>query len=832
MAHSNASYTRDLFARASRSWTTAPPAVRFAMGLVLIAAASFALSRLGLALTPGASRVALFWPAAGLIFGALVVSDRRRWPALLVAAGLPVAAFNAHAGQPAPLVAAFAVGNALEPALGAFVALRLCGGRPRLSHPGHLLAFVVAGPLLASGLLDLFSASVLSAVAGLPLVPVWQHLWTGSGLGILVAGSLILAWTEPRAPHAAASPWARLEPGALVLTCVLAVWLVFLRAPEDARPFQVVVLPPLVWITLRLGFRGATTAAFVFVIVALASAVAGRGAFAGTGPQAVVHAQVFCFVVVLTNLFLANAVEGRQRAAESLRRSEEKYRLLVENQTDLVVKVDAGGRFLFASPSYCRTFGKTEAELLGTNFMPLVHEDDREPTARAMEALHRPPYAAYMEQRALTVQGWRWFAWADTAVRDASGTVVEIVGVGRDVTERRQIEDRLRHAEKLEGIGRLAGGVAHDFNNQLTAILGSVEYLSSRGLAGEAQETVNAIRDAALRSAGLTRQLLAFARKQPTRTALVDLDAIVVAVRGLLEHSIDKRITVATRLASRPAAVAGDPDRLHAAVLNLALNARDAMPDGGTLTIATRALAVPPERAGPLGIAPGRYLELAVADTGVGLSEEAVSHLFEPFFTTKPLGKGSGLGLAEVYGTVRAHGGGVAVTSAPGAGTTIALLLPAAEVPRAEPAPQPASEAVAERLRVLVVDDERNVRASLALLLRGNGCEVVECDGTREAVRAQAAHAGRYDVAIVDVMMPEMTGAEVIEALRATAPGLPVVVSSGFHEGGAVEALRAQAGVSFLDKPYTLEELRRTMRAAVAEPRRVTPAPTAPLRST
>ncbi|HYD40939.1 MAG TPA: MASE1 domain-containing protein [Anaeromyxobacter sp.] len=818
MAHSNSSYTpRDLVAFASRVWSTAPAKVRLAAGLLLFAAANFALSRLGLALTPGPGRVALFWPAAGLIFGALLVSDRRRWPALLVAAGLPVAAFNAHAGQPAALVAAFAIGNALEPTLGAVGVLRICGGRPRLSHPGHLLAIVVAGPLVASGLLDLLSAWVLSRIEGAPLVPVWHHLWTGSGLGIIVAGSLVLAWTEPRATRGASPAWARMERGGLVLACALAVWLVFLRPPEAARPLQVVVLPPLVWIALRLGLRGAATSGFVFVVVALASTVAGRGAFASAGPQAVVHAQVFCFVVVLTNLFLANAVEGRQRAADSLRRSEEKYRLLVENQTDLVVKVDANGRFLFASPTYCRTFGKTEAELLGTNFMPLVHEEDRELTARAMEALHRPPYSAYVEQRALTAQGWRWLAWADTAVRDATGAVIAIVGVGRDVTERRQIEDRLRHAEKLEGIGRLAGGIAHDFNNQLTAILGSAEYLSGLDLPREARDTVSGIREAALRSAGLTRQLLAFARKQPTRTMLVDLDAIVRDVCGLLERSIDKRITVTARLATRPRSVAGDPDRLHAAVLNLALNARDAMPDGGTLTIATRALEVPPERAGALGVAPGHHLEITVTDTGVGLSEEARSHLFEPFFTTKPVGKGSGLGLAEVYGTVRAHGGSAAVTSAPGAGTTVTLLLPAAEVPTQAAPPPSGPERLAEGLRVLVIDDEVNVRRSLALLLRGNGCVVQECDGSRDAVRERAAQAGSFDLAIVDMMMPDMTGAEVVAALRAAAPRLPVVVSSGFHEGGEdVEALRATPRLSFLDKPYTEEELRRTIRAAVA----------------
>ena len=357
-------------------WAGLPRAARATAGLLLFAAASFGLSRLGLALTPGPASIALFWPAIGLVFGALLVSDVRRWPALLIAAGLPIAAFNALAGQPPTLVASFAFTNALEASLAAWLVLRLCGGRPRLVQTGHVLALVLAGPLAVSGVCAFLSATTLWALYGQPLGSLWPNLWAGSGLGMMAVGTFVLAWTEPRTRHAGAVARAPLEPLALLATSSAVAWLLFLRPASGPLSLQVLLLPPLVWTALRYGLRGATGGGLLMILLALAATVAGRGVFAAGAAapaRAAVEAQVFCFVVVLTNLFLASAGEDRQRAAEALRGNEEKYRLLVENQTDLVVKVDVGGRFLFVSPSYCRTFDKLEADLLGKQFMPLVH---------------------------------------------------------------------------------------------------------------------------------------------------------------------------------------------------------------------------------------------------------------------------------------------------------------------------------------------------------------------------------------------------------------------------------------------------------------------------
>jgi PAS domain S-box-containing protein len=513
-------------------------------------------------------------------------------------------------------------------------------------------------------------------------------------------------------------------------------------------------------------------------------------------------------------------VSARERADEARRDSEEKYRFLVENQTDLVVKVDTQNRFLFASPSYCRTFGKTEQELLGNTFIPVVHADDREATLLAMRALERPPHTCYVEQRCLTVNGWRWFAWADTAVVDGSGAVQAIIGVGRDITDRRTIEERLRRSEKLEAIGRLAGGVAHDFNNQLTGILGGAEILR-RALADRPDllDVVEELRGAALRSAGLTKQLLAFARKPSARLVAVDVSRLVDEVSALLRRSIDRRIEVRVSPVPPGASVRGGPDRLHAALLNLALNARDAMPWGGVLSIETAIVELDATRCAalPFDLEPGPHVEIAVRDTGVGFSEEARAHLFEPFFTTKELGRGSGLGLAEVYGTVQAHRGAIAIDTAVGKGTSVTVWLPLV-AGEASPAARETDPLAAIRpLRVLVADDEPNVRKTLGMLLRSNGHTVLECVNGRDAIARHARDWREVDVVILDLMMPDVGGDEVVVKLLDHNPAARIVISSGY---GAAALDSRVAELVFLQKPFTAQQLAAALASALKPERR------------
>ncbi|MFL5456221.1 MAG: response regulator, partial [Myxococcales bacterium] len=380
-------------------------------------------------------------------------------------------------------------------------------------------------------------------------------------------------------------------------------------------------------------------------------------------------------------------------------------------------------------------------------------------------------------------------------------------------------ERNLLQAQKMETVGRLAGGVAHDFNNQLTAILSNSEHLV-HALRGNEAAAAGGIRDAALRSARLVNQLLAFARKEPSRLVAVDVHRTVDEVVALLSRSIDKRILLRTRLEGAPSLVRGDPDRLHTALLNLALNGRDAIPDRGMITFETRRVELDAAACAalPFDVSPGPHLEVRVVDTGVGLSEMARAHLFEPFFTTKGASMGSGLGLAEVYGTMQTHQGAITVESVAGRGTTFALFLPMAEVapPQPEQGAAPEQLAPSRPLRVLIADDERNVRLSLGLLLRTSGHEVIECANGEQALRTHEANANRIDVVILDMMMPDMSGKEVLAKMRDVTPSVPVIVSSGFSSGSALEEIRRERAV-FLGKPYTTEQLERALAEACNE---------------
>ena len=511
-------------------------------------------------------------------------------------------------------------------------------------------------------------------------------------------------------------------------------------------------------------------------------------------------------------------VGPRKRAEEALRRSELRYRHLVENQHDLLVEADVDGRLRFASPSYCRLFGKTEEELLGERFMPLVHAEDRGATLQALEKLFLPPHACVVEQRVMTQDGWRWVAWSDKAVLDERGDVVSIVAVGRDITAQRAMEERLRQSEKLQAIGQLAGGVAHDFNNQLTGILSAGELLAQAlERDPDLRELAEMIVTAAEHSTRLTRQLLAFARKGTLQTVPVDMHGTVQDVMALLRRSIDKRIVIRHDLAARPSTTLGDSAQLHNALLNLALNARDAMPEGGELTFSSRVAALSREHieASRLDVAPGRYLALDVADTGSGMSEETKAHLFEPFFTTKDVGKGSGLGLAAVYGTIKNHRGGVEVASEPGRGSTFTLYLPLVETASRQEDSELVPAVEAHR-RILVVDDERVVRDVLRRLLEKAGHQVLVADGGNEALELYRKNHHHLDLVIVDVMMPDMDGRDVLALMREVNPAVRAVLSSGYSVDG--EGAQTTDGVRLLQKPYTLEEVTRVVAESLATP--------------
>ena len=511
---------------------------------------------------------------------------------------------------------------------------------------------------------------------------------------------------------------------------------------------------------------------------------------------------------------------------DSLRRSREDYRLLVENQTDLVVKVDPDGRFLFVSPSYCTTFGKSREELLGQQFMPLVHEDDRAATAKAMENLCRPPHTAYIEQRAMTRDGWRWLAWSDTAVLDDQGQVVAIIGAGRDITERKEAEEirrslseQLLQAQKMEAVGRLAGGVAHDFNNMLGVILGHTELAlrqldPAQPLAGSLQE----IRRAAERSAALTRQLLAFARRQTVAPKVLDLNDTVEGMLKMLRRLIGEDIDLAWLPGKHLEPVRIDPSQIDQILANLCVNARDAIGDTGRITIETaRADFDEQYCAQHSGFLPGEYILLAVSDNGCGMTKDVLDNLFEPFFTTKETGKGTGLGLATVYGIVNQNNGFINVYSEPGQGTTFKIYLPrhaSAEGPGlAESAVPPTVEG---HETILLVEDEPMILDMTKAMLELQGHTVLTAASPAEALQIARDHDGPIHVLMTDVIMPGMNGRDLADRLQTHLPDLRCLFMSGYTANVIAHHGVLEAGVHFIQKPFTAGELAAKIRETLS----------------
>ncbi len=384
----------------------------------------------------------------------------------------------------------------------------------------------------------------------------------------------------------------------------------------------------------------------------------------------------------------------------------------------------------------------------------------------------------------------------------------------QDAEERRRAEERIREVHKMEAIGLLAGGVAHDFNNLLTGILACSSEIAEDAPPGSTtREAARTIEQAGKRAAELTRQLLGFARRGKLRVAPVDLHAVVGEVVRFLERTLGQRIAVISRLEASRASVLGDAGQLQQAILNLAVNARDAMPAGGTLTLATSLVEVG-ERdlaAHPTARA-GCYVALAVVDTGVGIPREILDRIFEPFFTTKEAGGGTGMGLATVYGIATSHGGFVEVESEVGRGARFTLHLPAHDgAPCSEVAP--AARPIEPR-RVLVVDDEALVRTATQHALERMGCVTVGADGGAAAVTFLRENPRAVDLAIVDLAMPGMDGVDTFRALREVEAGLPVVIASGYGHNGRVQEVLDAGAVDFLQKPWSSEELAAAVRRA------------------
>ncbi|HKB58226.1 MAG TPA: response regulator [Lacunisphaera sp.] len=512
---------------------------------------------------------------------------------------------------------------------------------------------------------------------------------------------------------------------------------------------------------------------------------------------------------------------SRRQAEEALRESEQRFREMADNIREVFWSASLDGRQIhYVSPAYEQIWGRSLIELLAnpSSWLETVWPEDRPRVTHALEQLAQgTPY--HIEYRIPRADGHRWIEDRGYPVRNAHGRVERMVGVAVDITDRKQLEGQLMQAQKMEAIGQLAGGIAHDFNNTLTVINGYAKLMLDMGdQTLIAQERLRMIYTAGMRVGNLTRQLLLFSRKHAVNKDVLELNELIEEIAKMLGRLIGEDVNLELRLGPTPRFVTSDPSMLEQVLMNLAVNARDAMPGGGHLTIATelRSISAAAAAENPARRA-GEFVCLSVRDTGNGIPPEILPRIFEPFFTTKAIGVGTGIGLATVFGIVQEHQGWIEVETAVGAGTCFQVFLPtvpltevAARVTFQEPFDRKGSETI------LLVEDEIMVREFAVAVLQHYGYRILQAGSGVQALETWKWHHARIALVITDLVMPDgVSGIDLARTLRAENPALKMILTSGYAHDIAAKIHALPKELPFLQKPYLPNTLARMVREAL-----------------
>jgi PAS domain S-box-containing protein len=798
------------------------PVIYLARSL-LLGAVYLGAALLGLQYASIGQSISLVWPPTGIAIAALTMLGPRYWPSVVLGA------FLANAATSVPLTAAagIALGNTLEALVAAHFLRRLTGPRPRLDHLSHVRALVLLGAPLGAmvsaviGSASLWLTGVIPAAALPGAIAVW---WTGDLLGALVVAPLLFAWATR--PDSRQSTRRLAEVLLLCVGTVLAVEIglggLLPSRVLAAVNYPYLLFPFVIWAALRFGARGASLMTFTVAAVAVGHTVSGGGPFANPNAGRTLF-EVSCYLgaVAVTGLVLAGAVRlERDQATAALAHSEERLRRALDAARMGVWVWSVETNTLSWDDNLRALYGLAPADRITgyDDFLARVHPDDRALVAETVRRILNEGGDLDYEFRVVLPDGrTRWIADQGEIRRDQQGRPVYLTGICTDVTERRMSEERLRQAHRMESVGRLAGGVAHEANNQMSVVLGASEFILRRSDVPEpVRVDVEFIQKAAQRTAAVTAQLLAFSRRQILKPEVLDLNAVIRKWEPVLRRLMGEDCRVVMRLAPAIGMVRADPGQLEQVLLNLGLNARDAMPRGGTITIETSSaeLSADYARGKPgMEIQAGPYVVLAVSDTGHGMDPETLSHIFEPFFTTKGIGQGTGLGLSTVYGIVKQSNGDVWVYSEPGQGTVFKIYLPVRTGPGSAAGKSSVPRSARPGETILLVEDETPLRSVMRRSLEDAGFTVLEAGSAAEAIRLVAAeNSNPISLVLTDVIMPGQGGRELADRIAELRPGIPVLFTSGYTDSDIERRGLLEPGAAFVQKPVTPDALVRAVR--------------------
>lgn len=718
---------------------------------------------------------------------------------------------------------AVAMASTLSAFAGAYAIRKFVGQAGRFDRVSDVLALIVAAVITTA--LCPTIALTLQAVSGIDtwngFATRWSLEWFGDLAGAVIAAPALLVWARDPRPRTIGAT--RAEFIALHASLVVVLFLAFdlVRPAYVGYALAFVAVPYVIWTVLRFGQHGAVATILVFATISTWQTIHGNGPFSQLGVvENSIYFQAFIVVLSLGTQILAAAIAERERAREELGFQMSLLEAQHEGSIDGIVVVDDEGIVRTANRRFTALW-RLSADPVGSRAEECfrhVRAHLSEPqafVARVAQLAARPAEPGSGE---IVLVDGRTLEWHAAPIHGPGGVRYGRAWFFRDITERRRLEEQLRQAQKMEAVGRLAGGIAHDFNNLVTAVQGHARLLlEDLSPDHPLRPDLVEIRDAAERAASLTRQLLAFGRKQVYRPRVIDLNAIVVDTVRMLGRLIGEDIELETALDPVLGHVRADPGQIQQVIMNLALNARDAMPAGGRITISTANVEDAPAHGLANGGWPGGWVLLSVRDTGTGIPADVREHIFEPFFTTKPPGKGTGLGLSTVYGIVQQSSGYIVVDSEVGRGTDMRVYLPRVGSPL--DAPEPVSVET-EPIRgdgqtILVVEDDAAVRSLARRALERMGYVVYEAASGADALSRFANLGCQLDLLLTDVILPGMNGRDLAERFRALCPDLAIIFMSGYADDEVLRDAARHDSATFLAKPFTPEALAHTVSLAL-----------------